>query len=70
MGVLAPDHVQAVHRVGVAVAGEWGALDGGVSPSPHVPQDDLTRVGPSDDVARVELTDGYRHHCALRGRGF
>ena len=56
--------------MGVAVAGERGALDGSVPAPPHVPEDDLPGVGASDDIAGVELADGHRHHCTLRGRGF
>ena len=65
MSILTPHDVQTIDRVGVGGAREGGTLNGGSFPTACIPQNNLSGVSPSNYVARVEFTEGHRHHWTL-----
>ena len=66
MCIWGADHIHAIDRMCVGGAGQRRALDGCTFATPHVPQDDLSRVRSSYDVAGVELTEGNGHDWTLQ----
>lgn len=67
MSIGGANHIQRIDGVCVGGAREGRALNGCTLPTPHVPENYLSRVSAPYDITRVELAECYGSDGALQG---